>query len=92
MARVNALTAFKMAKRICDREDNIYNKKVINRQVVTDILLMYMDERRKALIDGERIEISKVGTIIPKVKTHKGSYNIYVFSIIAIKLIFFSTT
>lgn len=23
MARVNALTAFKMAKRVCEREDNI---------------------------------------------------------------------
>ena len=76
MAKVSALTAFKMAKRICDREDNIYNKKLINRQVVTDILLMYMDECRKALIDGERIEISKVGTIIPKVKTHIGNYNL----------------
>ena len=76
MARVNALTAFKMAKRVCEREDNIYNKKLINRQVVTDILLMYMDECRKALIDGERIEIAKVGTIIPEVKTHEGNFNL----------------
>lgn len=76
MARVKALSAFKMAKRICDREDNIYNKKLINRQVVTDILRMYMDECRKALIDGERIEITKVGTIIPEVKTHEGNFNL----------------
>lgn len=76
MARVKALSAFKMAKRICDREDNIYNKKLINRQVVTDILLMYMDECRKALVEGERIEISKVGTIIPEVKVHEGNFNL----------------
>lgn len=76
MARVKALSAFKMAKRICDREDNIYNKKLINRQVVTDILLMYMDECRKALVEGERIEISKVGTIIPEVKVYEGNFNL----------------
>lgn len=76
MARVKALSAFKMAKRICDREDNIYNKKLINGQVVTDILLMYMDECRKALVEGERIEISKVGTIIPEVKVHEGNFNL----------------
>lgn len=79
MARVKgtkALTALKMAKRICDREDNIYNKKLINRQVVTDILLMYMDECCKALKEGERIEISKVGTIVPEVKVHIGNFNL----------------
>lgn len=79
MARVKGtktLTAFKMAKRICDREDNIYNKKLINRQVVTDILQMYMDECCKALKEGERIEISKVGTIVPEVKVHIGNFNL----------------
>lgn len=76
MARVKALSAFKMAKRICDRKDNIYNKKLINRKVVTDILLMYMDECRKALLEGERVEIPRVGTIIPEVKVHIGSYNL----------------
>ncbi len=34
--------------------------------------LMYMDECRKALAEGERIEISKVGSIIPEVKVHEG--------------------
>lgn len=79
MARVKgtkSLSAFKMAKRICDRTDNIYNKKLINRHVVTDILLMYMDECYKALKEGERIEISKVGTIVPEVKVHIGNYNL----------------
>lgn len=67
MARVKgteALSAYKMAKRISDREDNIYDKKVIG-----NILNMYMDECRKALLSGERVQISKVGTIIPEVKT-----------------------
>lgn len=76
MARVKALSAYKMAKRIYNREDNVYDKKVITRQLITSILLMYMDECRKALADGERIEISKVGSIIPEVKVHIGNFNI----------------
>lgn len=67
MARVKgtkALSAFKMAKRICDRKDNVYDKRVIE-----SILNMYMDECYKALLEGERVQITKVGTIIPEVKT-----------------------
>lgn len=67
MARVKgtkALSAFKMAKRICDRKDNVYDKRVIE-----SILNMYMDECYKALLQGERVQITKVGTIIPEVKT-----------------------
>ena len=37
---------------------------------------MYMDECRKALAEGERIEISKVGSIIPEVKVHIGNFNL----------------
>lgn len=69
MARVKgtkALSAYKMAKRITDRKDNIYDKKVIE-----DILNMYMDECRKALLSGERVQISRVGTIIPEVKVRR---------------------
>lgn len=76
MARVKALSAYKMAKRIYDREDNVYDKKVITKQLITSILLMYMDECKKALEDGERIEISKVGSIIPEVKVHEGNFNL----------------
>lgn len=76
MAKKKAVTAFQMAKRICDRSDNIYNKKIITRQVVTDILQMYMDECRKALLEGERIEIARVGTIVPEIKVHEGNYNL----------------
>lgn len=76
MARVKALSAYKMAKRIYDREDNVYDKKVITRRLITNILLMYMDECRRALAEGERIELSKVGTIIPEVKVHRGNFNL----------------
>ena len=37
---------------------------------------MYMDECKKALEEGERIEISKVGSIIPEVKVHEGNFNL----------------
>ena len=51
-------------------------KKIVTRRLITDILLMYMDECRKALAEGERIEISKVGSIIPEVKVHIGNFNL----------------
>ncbi len=70
MGRIEALTAYQMAKRISDRDDNIFDKRVI-----ANILDMYMDECRKALLSGERVQISKVGTIIPEVKT-RISYNL----------------
>lgn len=76
MARPKTLTAYKMAKRIYNREDNVYDKKVVTKQLITNILLMYMDECRKALAEGERIEISKVGSIIPELKVHIGKFNI----------------
>lgn len=65
------LSASKMTKRICDREDNIYHKRTIE-----DILKMYMDECRKALLSGERVRISKVGTITPEVKVREGNFNL----------------
>lgn len=67
----SALTASKIAKRICDRKDNIYDKRIIE-----NILNMYMDECRKALLAGERVQISRVGTIIPEVKVHEGNFNL----------------
>ena len=64
-----ALTASKMAKRIINRKDNIYDKRIIE-----NILNMYMDEIRTAMMNGERVQISKVGTLIPelKVRLHYG--------------------
>ncbi len=63
MEKVKALTMNRMAKRISERDDNIFDKRVI-----ANILDMYMDECRKALLSGEKVQISKVGTIIPEVK------------------------
>ncbi len=62
-----------MAARIYNRKDNQYKKALIK-----DILDMYAEEIRKALLDGERVQINKVGTIVPEVRTHVGSYNLAV--------------
>lgn len=58
-----------MAARIYKREDNQYKESMIK-----EILNMYADEIHKAVIDGERVFIPKVGTIIPQVKTHMHHY------------------
>ena len=69
MAYKNGLSAGKMAARIYNREDNIYKQSMIK-----EILDMYAQEINKALMDGERVQISKVGTIFPelKVRLHYG--------------------
>lgn len=64
------LAAKKMAARILNREDNKYKK-----ELIYDVLKMYMDECRKAVLNGERVQITGVGTIIPKLRTHKGAFN-----------------
>lgn len=63
MAYKNALAAGKMAARIYNREDNIYKQSMIK-----EILDMYAEEIHKAMLNGERVQISKVGTITPEVK------------------------
>lgn len=65
------ITANQMAKRILDRGGHIYNKKTIQ-----DILNMYMEECGKALLKGEQVQISRVCTIIPEVKTREGGFNL----------------
>jgi len=60
------VSAFQMANRIVEREDNIYKK-----EVVYGVLKAYMQECRKALINGERVQLAEIGTIIPEVKTCK---------------------
>lgn len=72
MATRKGLSANKMAARILSREDNIYKRETVYR-----ILNMYMDECRKALLRGERVQISKVGTIIPEVRTHTRKYYVH---------------
>lgn len=69
MSNKSALQESAMASRIYYRKDNTYSKKVIK-----DILKMYSDEIRGAMINGERVQISRVGTIIPEVKTHRSCY------------------
>ncbi len=71
MAAKKALTVNQMAIRILERDDNDRKQTVIR-----DIINMYMDECRKALINGERIQLSGIGTIIPDVKVHDGEYHI----------------
>ena len=69
MAYKNGLSAGKMVARIYNRADNIYKQSMIK-----EILDMYAQEINKALMDGERVQISKVGTIFPelKVRLHYG--------------------
>lgn len=70
MGRFRAATMDKIAKKIYEeREDNI-----IKRDVIKTILKMYMEECRKALLRGERIELPGIGTIIPEVKTHRSCF------------------
>lgn len=70
MAVNNGLSNNKMASRIYDRKDNLYKQSMIK-----EILDMYADEVRKAVMSGERVQITRVGTIIPELKTHIGRYN-----------------
>lgn len=61
-----------MAARICKREDNpIYKHKMIR-----EILNMYSDEIRKSMMNGERVQITGVGTIIPDLKVRDGKYTL----------------
>ena len=66
MKNTQGLQNGKMAGRILARKDNLYKK-----EVVKNVLDMYAEEIQKALLNGERVLISGVGTIIPEVKTHR---------------------
>ena len=69
MSYENSVTPHQMVLRILKREDNLYKKEYIEA-----ILNLYMDECKKALLKGERVLLSGVGTIIPEVKTHRSCY------------------
>lgn len=60
----------KMTSRVAKRKDNIYHQKIISA-----ILNMYLDECRKALLKGERVQLKGIGTLIPEIKTHKHYFN-----------------
>ena len=59
-----------MTYRVAKREDNIYHPKMISA-----ILNMYLDECRKALLKGERVQLKGIGTLIPEIKAHKQYFN-----------------
>lgn len=61
-----------MAARICKREDN----PIYKHQMIKEILKMYSDEIRKSMMNGERVQITGVGTIIPELKVRDGKYTI----------------
>lgn len=66
MSDKKGLQVGKMAGRILHRKDNLYKK-----EMIVNIINMYMDECRIALMKGERVQLSGIGTIIPEVKTHR---------------------
>ena len=68
---VSVLNETTMARRICMREDNHYYK----HKMIKEILSMYSDELRQAMLNGERVQITKVCTLIPEIKVHEGNYN-----------------
>lgn len=69
MSMKSALSTWAMTTRILEREDNIYK-----RETIMNIINMFMEETREALLKGERIQITRVGTIIPEVRTHTRQY------------------
>lgn len=71
MQRKKRITENQMAIRILNREDN----PIYKQQMIRNILNMYSDEVRKAMLNGESVHISGVGTLIPEVKVHEGKYN-----------------
>ena len=60
--RIYGLTVKQIAERIMQREDNIYRIEVIR-----DILDKYCEECANALTDGEKLNISGIGTLTPKI-------------------------
>ncbi len=60
--RVYGLTTKQIAERIMQREDNIYRMEVIR-----DILDRYSEECTNALLDGEKLNLSGIGTLTPKI-------------------------
>lgn len=71
MANKHSLTSNQMATRILNREDNPYKK-----ENVYGVVKLLYEEIGKALMNGERVQITSVGTLIPELKTHIGTYNI----------------
>lgn len=60
-----------MGERVWKREDNTYKL-----QMIQEILKMYFDECEKALENGEKVKLSKIGSLSPKVHTPI-TYNVH---------------
>lgn len=61
-----------MAARICNRDDN----PIYKHQMIKEILKMYSDEIRKAMLNGERVQITGVGSITPELRIRHGRYTL----------------
>ena len=72
MGKISTLNENQMAARICKREDN----PIYKHQMIKEILRMYSDEIRKSMLNGERVQITGVGTIIPELKIRDGKYTL----------------
>lgn len=75
---LEALTVNDMSNRILEREefsnDNDMIKKNYKREMIRMVLNAYIEEMRLAFIDGERIYLPGVGTLIPELLIPEGSY------------------
>lgn len=75
---LEALTVNDMSERILEREefckdDNVV-KKNFKREVVRAIINAYIEEMKLAFIEGERVYLPTIGTLIPEVRVPEGSY------------------
>lgn len=75
---LEALTVKDMSNRILEREeflnDNDMVKKNYKREMIRTVLNAYMEEMRLAFLDGERVYMPTIGTLIPEVCVPEGSY------------------
>lgn len=75
---LEALTVNDMSNRILEREefsnDNDVVKKNFKREMIRAVLNAYMEEMRLAFLDGERVFMPTIGTLIPEVCIPEGSY------------------
>lgn len=75
---LEALTVNDMSNRILEREefsnDNDVVKKNFKREMIRSVLNAYMEEMRLAFLDGERVYMPIIGTLIPEVCVPEGSY------------------
>ena len=75
---LEALTVNDMSNRILEREefsnDNDVVKKNFKREMIRKVLNAYIEEMRLAFLDGERVYMPTIGTLIPEVCVPEGSY------------------